>query len=480
MDGEIGQSLKWSAIAVFAVRALSAIRSLTIARVVGPRSVGTFAAAFAFVSLASLVTEFGLQSFLVQRGSRARADAVAVAQLALTMGALSCTALLFAARPIANFYDDGAIAGLVVALTVSVAFTALAVVPSALLRADLRFDAVARASVLAEAAACVVGVGFAVNGAGVWSLVAAALTSQFVTLVALLASRPAWERSERAGRSRARGEALRFGIGIASGSVVWTFALQGDNVAVGRVLGAASLGLYAFAYNYGVMPGGLVGSTVTDVALAGFSNAESDKERASLLTQFVRVGAAAASPLVLISLAIVPAGIRLVLGSEWLDATKPLQVLLIVGWVRGVLPVEALLRSKGLVSAELKVGLFAAPLTVFAAYIGAQTSLLAAAVAVGVVLISASVAVTWLATQAVETTIRSVGRAAAPSVLVCALCTAPLLLNEVLRLTPDAVAVFVGGPLGLAACVLAIRRFLPKEWESLVSVASSRRPPVPT
>lgn len=460
---------------MLAVRAVSAVRSLVIARVVGPESVGQFAAAFAFVALAGLMTEFGLQSFLIQRGSRARADAFAVGQVAVTFGALWCALLLVGARPIADFYGDGAVAGLVVALTASVFLTGLIVVPNALLRADFRFDAVGRAAVVAEIAACAVGVLAAVGGAGVWALVAAALTSQAVTLLALLLSRPNWERSMREERVSTRRDALKFGLSIAAGSAVWTLALQGDNVVVGRTLGATALGLYAFAYNYGILPGGLVGSTVSDVALAGLSNASSDDERASLFSRFIRLGAAAASPLVVISLALVPAGIRVALGPEWEGAIRPLQVLLIVGWVRGILPTEALLRSKGRVNVELKIGLFAAPATLVAAYLGAQLSLVAVSVAVGVVLISGSVIATWVAARTVGARLAQVARAATPSALVSAACGLPLLANEVLRVVPDVAALLIGAPFCLGAYALAMRRLLPVEWRSLLEVASSQR-----
>ncbi|MDP1794330.1 MAG: oligosaccharide flippase family protein [Acidimicrobiales bacterium] len=475
MEGDIGHGLKWSAISIVAVRALSAIRSLTIARVVGPESFGSFAAAFAFVAFAALITEFGLQSYLIQRGSRARADAFAVGQLTLAIGGACSVLLILAAGPIANLYGDGEISRLVVAMSASVILTALTVVPTALLRADMRFDVVGRAAVCAEFAACVVGIGAAANGAGVWALVAATVTSQVVTLAVLVVARPAWDRPNRADRVEGRRRALRFGASVATGSAVWTFALHGDNVVVGRALGASALGLYAFAYNYGILPGGIVGSTVTDVALAGFSGAPSDEQRVSLLSQFVRVGAAAATPLVLLSLALVPAGIRLVLGDDWLGATTPLQILLIVGWLRGVLPAEALLRSKGRVGVELKVGLVAAPLTVLAAIVGTTISLTAVALGVGGVLIAGSIAATWIATRSIGTNMTTVTRAAAPSILVGIACALPVSANEIFRLTPDAIALFIGGPISLAAAVLATRRFLPVEWQSLSDIASARR-----
>jgi PST family polysaccharide transporter len=474
LDDEIGHGLKWSAISAFSVRALQGIRSLVIARVVGPKSVGSFAAAFAFVSLASLVAEFGLQSFLIQRGRDARAEARVVGEIALAMGIASSVALVALARPIASFYDDPAVSGLLVGLVASVLLTSLTVVPNALLRAEFRFDAVARVAVAAEIAACFAGIGMAMANAGVWSLVGAALTSQSVTFIGLLWARPEWHRIAGP-RAHVRRNALRFGLSVAGGSAVWTFALQGDNVMVGRVLGATALGLYAFAYNYGVLPGALIGSTVTDVALAGFSNERSDRGRVALFTQLVRVGAAIASPLVFVAMAIAPAAIRIVLGSEWVGATRPLQVILVVGWIRGVLPTESLLRSKGLVKVELKVGLVAAPATIVAAYLGAQASLTLAALAVGSVLIVASLVATWIALAAVNARLRVVVAASHRAAAVSALCALPLILNNATQTIPDAFVLFAVAPASVALAFVAMWRLLPTEWASITRIVRSRR-----
>ncbi len=474
MDDDVSHGLKWSAISVVAVRVLQAVRSLVIARVVGPKSVGSFAAAFAFVSLASLVAEFGLQSFLIQRGPNARRDARVVGELALATGITASLVLLAAARPIASFYDDGRIAGIVVALVASVVLTSLTVVPNALLRAEFRFNEVARASIVAEFFACAVGVGCAIGGAGVWSLVAAALTSQLVTLLALLAARPQWEAQHHESRAQTRRTALRFGLSLTGGSAVWAFALQGDNVTIGRVLGASALGLYSFAYNYGVLPGGLIGSTVSDVALAGFGRETTSEGRSHLFVRFTRVGAVAACPLVGVAVASAPAAIRLVLGPEWIGAIRPLQVLLLVGLIRGLMPVEALLRSCGLVGTEFRVGLVAAPITIAAAYVGARIGLVAAAILVGLVLTGGGLVATSIAIRAVSLSPLELLGAIAPIAVISALCTAPLLVAEGIGHVPDAIAVGVVAPACVAAAFLSLRRWLPRDWQALTDIARAR------
>lgn len=474
MDGDVSHGLKWSAIAVVAVRVLQAIRSIVIARVVGPESVGSFAAAFAFVTLASLVAEFGLQSFLIQRGPNARADARVVGELALATGAIASLVLLIAARPIASFYDDGKIAGLVVALVLSVMLTSLSVVPNALLRAEFRFDAVARASILAELLACATGVALAIGGAGVWALVGAALTGQTVTFIALICARPVWDSGRPNSRSQTQRSALRFGLSLAGGSAVWAFALQGDNVTVGRVLGASSLGLYSFAYNYGILPGGLIGSTVSDVALAGFGRETSDDGRARLFVRLTKVGAVAAFPLVAIAIASAPAAIRLVLGQEWVGATRPLQVLLFVGLIRGLMPVEALLRSCGLVGTEFRVGLVAAPFTILAAYVGARISLVTAAILVGLVLTAGGLAATYIAIRAISLPAIDVLRAVAPTAAISTLWALPLVVAEVIVRSPDLVSLVLLAPACVGAALLSLRRWLPGEWQALTDIARSR------
>lgn len=474
MDGDVGLGLKWNAVSVVLVRVLGAIRSITIARLLGPELTGRFAGAMAFVTLATLAADFGLQSFLMQRGARAKTAAVPVGQLAIVTGVIAAGALAIAAQPIANLYDEPQVARITLALTGAVVLTALSIVPAALLRTEFRFDAVARAAVLAEVAASVVGIGLAVAYNSVWALVGAALAGPLVLTAMLFASRPTWERSPTEHRTNRR-DALRFGANLTAGSAVWTFALHGDNVIVGQALGATALGLYAFAYNYGIMPGGIIGSTVTDVALTSLSAAGSDTERRKLFTHFVRVGAAASAPLVGAAFALAPSGTRLVLGSTWEGAMRPLQVLLVVGFLRGVLPTEALLRSRGRVRVELFVGLAAAPATLAAAWLSADSGLFAVALSVGAVLSTASMGATAVGVRPIGLSLRHVAAALLPSALVSAAFAAGLLAIDYFAPVPDVAMVLLLGPAALAANFFAIRQFLPNEWRSLTEVAAARR-----
>ena len=304
--------------------------------------------------------------------------------------------------PIASLYDEPEAKSVALALCGSVLLAGLGVVPNALLRATMHFRAVAQAQVSGEVAGWWSGSlsRMPVAECGRWS---PRCRNQFVSLLVVsVTSRGVSLPTSPVDRAETRRRALRYGLTVAAGSLVWAVALQGDNVTVGKALGASALGFYAFAYNYGVLPGAIVGSMVSDVALASFSHAATHEEKRALFLRFVRASVSAGAPIVALGLVLAAPGVELLLGDAGTPATHPLQVLLLVGWVRGLFPTESLLRSTGRVGVELRVGLVAAPLAVGAAIVGAQSSITVVAILVGLVLTGSGPSRSAVAARSIE------------------------------------------------------------------------------
>jgi PST family polysaccharide transporter len=114
-------------------------------------------------------------------------------------------------------------------------------------------------------------------------------------------------------------------------------ARNGDNVLVGRYLGAAALGYYQFAYNLMLYPIGNISGVFGRALFPGFSRLQDDNERfgraylrvcalVSLITLPIIFGMiATAEPLVLV-----------ILGSQWTPVIPVLQILAPVGLIQSI------------------------------------------------------------------------------------------------------------------------------------------------
>lgn len=113
---------------------------------------------------------------------------------------------------------------------------------------------------------------------------------------------------------------------------------NGDNFTVGKVMGAASLGIYEMAYNISTLPISEITDVVNKVVFPVYTKITEDKER--LLSVFKK------STLFIAALTILMGGvifffpsqlILIVLGPNWLPAVPVLKVLAIYGVLRAIL-----------------------------------------------------------------------------------------------------------------------------------------------
>jgi PST family polysaccharide transporter len=369
------------------------VRSLLLARLVGPGAFGLFAGILALTSVAGLIAELGLTPYVVFRGSRARDDAATVAAFSLVSGLVGAAAITLLATPIAEFYGSPDARWIVVALSGSVLIGTLTAAPMGILRSELKFADIGKSQGLGEIAALPTALVVAVLGGGIWALVTAFLVSQAVALAVL------WKRSgigfprlSANWRGSAR-TAARYGGPVVGGALLWAVALQGDNVVVGHNIGITMLGLYAFAYSYGTLTGGIVGSLIGPVAFPALTRLRDDlSEFHRQFAAFVRLSGLVAVPAAVVGAVLAPMAIDVLLGHKWSVAVHPFQVFLAVGALRALFPTDQVMRAVGQTKWELILGLVAAPATVVAALLGTLGgSILLVAALVSVVAVSNSV-----------------------------------------------------------------------------------------
>ncbi|MHB8589540.1 MAG: oligosaccharide flippase family protein [Candidatus Dormibacteraceae bacterium] len=403
----------------FGTRLVSLVRALILARLIGPTAFGLFAGIAAFTTLIALVADLGLTPFVVYRGRNSRAEAATVAAFSLASGLAGMAAVVALATPIAGFYHQTGARPIAVALSVTVLLAALVAAPSGVLRSEFRFSAIGAAQAGGEAAALGLAVGVALVGGGVWALVAAALVSPLIALLMLWKWSgigrpklgPGWRDIARAARS--------YGGPVVGGGIVWAVALQGDNMIVGRSLGTTMLGLYAFAYAYGTLPGAIVAAIVGPVAFPVFARVKDDLAMLhNHFLLFVRLASLVAIPAMALSVALAPVATIWLLGPRWAGAIQPLQLFLVVGTFRAIFPTDQTIRALGKTKWELITGMVAAPGTVVAALLGSLSGIFLVAALVSLVAISSSVWSVWIGARLMRVGMLQLLREPLPACLV--------------------------------------------------------------
>jgi len=238
---------------------------IVLARFLLPQDFGLITMVTAITGFVAIFMDLGLSMATVQRPeiSHVQLSTLFWVNAALGAGVMLVTAA--AAPAIAWFYGEPRLA--LIALTLSGAFlvSGLAVQHQALLRRHTRFGVLAGIEIAAVAAGATIAVGSAWSGAGYWALVFMQLA------IAAATTAGAWLMCRWCPGLPAAGVGLRsmlaFGGNLTGFNLVNYLARHLDDILIGRVWGAQSLGLYDVAYRMLLLPIQQINAPVAAVAI---------------------------------------------------------------------------------------------------------------------------------------------------------------------------------------------------------------------
>ncbi|MGD8708896.1 MAG: lipopolysaccharide biosynthesis protein [Ectothiorhodospiraceae bacterium] len=308
---------------------------VALARLLEPESFGLVALASVFVLLGETLVDQGFSDALVQRRALGRAHCDAAFWASAFCGVALCTAFVVAAPPLAAVFGQPRLGPVLAALSPALLLVALGKTHEALLRRRLAFKPIAGIAFVAVVAGGLTGLGMAISGYGVWSLVGQQLVQRLVQLPCLwFVSR--WRPRARFSVHHFR-SMLRFGASIIGINLVNFANRQSDHLLIGYVLGPTALGYYTVGYRLLRMLLELLPHALVPVAFSAFSRMGTDRVRMrEALYEATRVVSLAAFPafcgLVLVAPELIPSAF----GANWRPSVPVLQALAPIGLLQSV------------------------------------------------------------------------------------------------------------------------------------------------
>lgn len=298
--------------------------SLLLARILGPQDFAVVSLVTLYVTFTGLVLDFGFGAALIQRDEVEETDMGTVATLNLLTALAVSLVTIVSAGPVARFFHLPALASPLRVLVVAVCFQAFSVVPVARLTRAFDFRSLARVEASTAVLSAVVAIAAAFAGAGYWSIVIGVLVLDGSNAV-WLTSAAGWTRlawSASSARSL-----FAFGRNVMGSQFIRHFAVNVDNVLVGRYLGPIALSNYALAYRVLILPSQTLGQVLRRVLFPALSRLQSRPER---LGHFYAQASSSVALIILPLLALVamaaPVAIPLMFGPEWSPAILPTQI----------------------------------------------------------------------------------------------------------------------------------------------------------
>jgi O-antigen/teichoic acid export membrane protein len=361
---------KWSAIGRVAQQVVALSTTAVMARLLTPADYGLIGMCTFFLGFASIFRDLGMSSAVIQQKRVEEPLPSTAFWLNAIFGGLTCVACVLGAPLVARFYHTPALTNIMRSVSLAFLVSSLGSVPSALLSRAMAFRKVAVTEVVTTLAAAGVGISCAWSGLGVWSLVAANLTSATTESLAFgLQSgwRPKWAFDFAQIRN-----IFGFSANLSGFQILNYFARNADNMLLGRYVGATALGFYQYAYTLMLYPLDHVSAALGRVMFPAFSQVQDDNQRFRIAyTRVCVVIAAMTFPMTLGLVAVAGPLIDVFLGPRWHPAARLLMILAPVGLVQSIVTmVGHIYMAKGRTDWMFRWGLFACPLLVASFVVG--------------------------------------------------------------------------------------------------------------
>lgn len=369
MGARVARAAGWVALARLASQGSQFLGGLVLARILTPEDFGLLAGVYVITGFAMLFFDLGLGAALVQMRDPTDED-FSTAFWVNALGGIVFAALLAAAAPaVAAFYSEHVL--VYITPIVALSFTLnLGVAHRAILERRLAFREVAAVEIVSAVISVAVTLTAALAGAGAFALATGPL-AQSAALSLGYWTRVRWRPHRVIARDSFR-RIWRFSAGLLGFNTVNYWSRNADNLLIGRVLGATSLGYYSRAYNLMLLPVTQVTQVLSRVMLPALSSMGDDPLRiASAYRRTVRTTSAVLVPFLVLVAAAAPGLVRLLWGPQWTGAVDLLQILCIAGIPQCMnASVGWLYQSQGRTATMFRVGLWTSAVGVAAIAVG--------------------------------------------------------------------------------------------------------------
>lgn len=332
--------------------------TVVLARLLTPQDFGLIAMVTAVTGFVVMFKDMGLSMATVQKAeiNHGQISTLFWINVILSLGVMLVTAAI--APAIAWFYGEPRLTWITLALASAFIFGGLTIQHQALLRRQMRFGALALIQISSMLVGIITAIVAACYGAGYWSLVIMQLATAIAIAIGVWVA-CGWRPGLPVRRSGVR-KMLAFGGNITGFQVINYFARNSDKILVGRFCGSGILGLYSKAYNLLMLPISQIRGPLTSVAMPALSRIQGDPKRyTSYYTKLILLLSFISMPLIVFLAICSRSIIHLLLGEQWLGASRIFQILAITAFIQPVWSTVGLvLISLGQSGRFLKFGIF--------------------------------------------------------------------------------------------------------------------------
>ncbi len=312
---QLSNSTAWMSLAASGMSIVSFLVFIIISRILSPTEIGLAVFAILVVEAGKIVINGGISQAIVKRREWDTDYASSCFYLNIFYALIFIAIVWFAGGPLTARYYDPAAVPILQALVIIFLLEGAKVVHEGKLRREFAFKIIALRSVVASLISGVVGVVMAIQGFGVWALVAQQLTGQvLVTIITMVSAR--WWPSLGFSFLFAK-QTLRFCSPLMLAQLINTLCNTLLEFMVGILLGPAALGIYRIGGRALFILQDIIVRPLEQTTLPALARIHELQAKTDACLRIMRMSSFVIVPVFFGTAAIAPEFIVLVFGEKW-------------------------------------------------------------------------------------------------------------------------------------------------------------------
>jgi len=354
----------WSFIDSLAGQGIGFVVGIVLARLLSPKDFGMIGMIVIFTALSQSLIDSGFTQALIRKRNCGQKDYSTAFYFNIAAGTFLYLILFISAGPISYFFDEPQLVLLIRVSAISLIINGIGLVQRTILAKQINFKLQAKISITSGIISGAVGIGMALHGWGVWSLVWKNVIQSLATVIFLWVYsnwRPSFLLNSVCFR-----ELFGFGSKLLAADLIDTAYRNIYYLVIGKYFSAVELGHYMRADEFKNIPSANLNNIIGRVSYPVLSSIQDDSKRLKAGFKKLTMGTMFISFTLMLGMAAVAEPLVLVLvGRKWLPCVPYLQLLCFVGMLY---PLHALnlnvLNVKGRSDLILKLELLKKPMFV--------------------------------------------------------------------------------------------------------------------
>lgn len=327
IQGKMARGAVWMVLMTFVERTLGLISMLILARILAPADFGILGMAGSFIGMAQMLSAFGFDIALIQNQDATESHYHTAWTFNLLLGLLILLLMLAIAGPIATFYKQPDVFWVVCVLAFGPLIGGCENIGVVAFRKDLDFRKEFAFQISRRLIGFAVTVSLAFWLRNYWALVAGMLTARLAGTVTSYLVHPFRPRLSLA----QAGSLVGFSKWLLLSNLLIFLKDRSSDFVIGRLSGAAALGIYNISYEFAHLPTTEIGAPINRALLPGFAKLTEPEAVQAAYVNAMSMLAILAIPAATGILAVAPFLIPVVLGAKWIGGVPLMELLSVSG-----------------------------------------------------------------------------------------------------------------------------------------------------